>query len=685
MEDTERYLKEAADVIAAGNKTFSLILISALIWWFANLFPFNLSERSNRSLAGRLSTLTDLGSGVISICNSAIDTYASYRAGAILNSSKQKKATDNGDQSCVAQLPLSAAFRGFKSAEPSDDNTIMRLILSNRLRASWNTKTVKNERGGDNEGSAANDKVALKGQLAAIAKELKQSGREDCTDEYDRVYQRFFGVCNKSRGEFVTFVDNWTKEGNIDIVGLKINNINVRWHPFALVLIFLTGIFWLGSYRQRIFVLLDRYLRCKGAQADGWLLSVPWWLSPIPHVTYASDRTLRGFIATEPEYVRSRRTSVIILIVLAAMFASGVHTQQLLSTSAEQNLLPPNVKELGDFENSSLGLFGTVFVDVLFLSTLIALPFGAVWWVSIPRVASLRERFGGPSRRRALKVLGAGALFSLAVPVMVKPDSLRSLPRLRTRSNPYRKRRRSSQVIAKLEAGWYRRRKGRRKKVIAQYVKGTIQIRRAPRFWPPRLGNVMNYPSGRISRAAAGLKIGDLRPLTVEEVIASTQQSDQPLPKGLYSEGIEAVALKRWLEDRDGAIKILQTGLTYADGGDLNIRLYDLLAGLLVRHNRDQDLAPLISVVQLAIGSLDSKLQDMPDPEEKQRAELEQQSKSRKKRQRRYAQNELKRKSKLQNARKALEKRLAAWTSESGKWQAKWRAQSPLKWNGVDI
>ena len=39
-----RLLTEARDVIARGNNIAALFMLGAIVWWFATLFPFDLSE-----------------------------------------------------------------------------------------------------------------------------------------------------------------------------------------------------------------------------------------------------------------------------------------------------------------------------------------------------------------------------------------------------------------------------------------------------------------------------------------------------------------------------------------------------------------------------------------------------------------------------------------------------------------
>jgi hypothetical protein len=156
-----------------------------------------------------------------------------------------------------------------------------------------------------------------------------------------------------------------------------------------------------------------------------------------------------------------------------------------------------------------------------------------------------------------------------------------------------------------------------------------------------------------------------------------------------YSEGIEALALEHWQGGRrDQALATLRVGLTYAARDDsLNIRLYDLLAGLLVRAGRDAELAALAAELQpmadgLAqrIGALDVEIARKPvKPRSRQPANqlpwtaadveiarLEEQGRQ------------------LAARLGQITGRLENWRADSSKWKAKWRSPE-RKWAGIDI
>jgi hypothetical protein len=682
----DRYLKEALDQITSGNNKFGLIFISALIWWLANLFPYNLSERTTRSLAARLDTLTALGSTADSTCSKAIDTYAGLRADAILQLAEARPGAQNDIQSCFFRLPTPGGFGAELSSlrqKPSGpvidldaylkkDQGRVRLKqeIIKSLRMTWGNRNTK--------------------QLSSIAAELK-SGRDECKKVFEQQYLENFKECSAARSEFVSFVDNWTKEGNIDVVGLKINNINVRWHPMALMLIIATGIVWLGFQRRRFYYLINESLqraygndRKHGVDQGSLLLKVPWWLLPVPDFRYRNGRTLRELLAAEGEYRRSLLTAGIILVILCAMFSSGINAQRLLSMNAELNALSPNLKELGDFEHASLGLLGSTFVDVFFLSVLIFVPAGILWWV----VPAAPARFGGTgvqiTRRQSLRAVALIAA-SLAVPLVVKPDALKSIFRIRTRSNPYQKRRPRLATYPGAP-GWYWNIKAEPQ--IGHFVKPEIVVKHRAKWWPPRLGFVVKHPAGRIK---GGGKIDSKRLVAMQpREISSVIPNEKRLNANFYSEGIEQAALESWREGaRADAIEILRVGLSYTSRQkDLDIRLYDLLAGLLVRERRDKELTSLMPAIEARIARIERILNDPKagiNLDDRMRAKLVEESKSRKRSVRLSARHRIRAKQKLTGLKAAMEARLAAWSAAEGKWKAKWQSESKLKWNGLDI
>ena|SRR5215510_11610008 len=98
-EANDRYLKEAQDVIGAGNKAFGLFLLAALIWWIANLFPFNLSERAANVLENRLQDFSRLARKADAVCQGAVDKYINQRTESIFSRGQDKVAK------CLAQNP----------------------------------------------------------------------------------------------------------------------------------------------------------------------------------------------------------------------------------------------------------------------------------------------------------------------------------------------------------------------------------------------------------------------------------------------------------------------------------------------------------------------------------------------------------------------------------------------------
>src|SRR4051794_18012911 len=155
----------------------------------------------------------------------------------------------------------------------------------------------------------------------------------------------------------------------------------------------------------------------------------------------------------------------------------------------------------------------------------------------------------------------------------------------RAGSNPYRKRA-VRYAHSNKPPGWYWHAKqsaeGQSVR-IGHFVKPAFSFQHTTRNGPARLVHATAFDAGRI-KGAGKIDVSKLAPLPLEEIPPFDPGRDR-LNARSYSEGIEAAALASWRSgDRDAAIRILRTGLTYAQARTpVDIRLYDLCAGLLVR------------------------------------------------------------------------------------------------------
>ncbi|HEY1542549.1 MAG TPA: hypothetical protein VGG01_09080 [Xanthobacteraceae bacterium] len=150
--------------------------------------------------------------------------------------------------------------------------------------------------------------------------------------------------------------------------------------------------------------------------------------------------------------------------------------------------------------------------------------------------------------------------------------------------------------------------------------------------------------AGRI-RGAGTLTVTALKPLQPEN-LPKLGTVGSRINTTCYSEGIEAAAIDAWnAGNKNAAIAILRVGVTYAGlGRRPNIRLYDLLAGLLVRSGQTSELTQLGAELNALLGR--SRVDSRGD--------------------------------------ERIKSRQKAWAAADGKWQAKWKNPTH-KWNGIDM
>jgi hypothetical protein len=153
-----------------------------------------------------------------------------------------------------------------------------------------------------------------------------------------------------------------------------------------------------------------------------------------------------------------------------------------------------------------------------------------------------------------------------------------------------------------------------------------------------------------------------------------------------YSEGTESIAVENWTgDDKDLAITTLRLGLIdfgHSGDGGFNVRLYDLLAGMLVRAGRQNELSALFPGLEKELDDIRLRLSSMSDSLAADCAVSVTNSKKREVRWR--EEEELLEVHKLQTYRLSLELRLRKWADADSKWNGSWRSDS-RKWDGLDI
>jgi hypothetical protein len=155
--------------------------------------------------------------------------------------------------------------------------------------------------------------------------------------------------------------------------------------------------------------------------------------------------------------------------------------------------------------------------------------------------------------------------------------------------------------------------------------------------------------------------------------LVSRQVAGRPLRLNTtaFSQGIEAHALQLWRERMpDQAIDLLRLGTERTIGSrglsaSIDTRLMDLLAGLLCRANRQQELLDFAQEIS-------RHLELAADYRDRARAVLPARAlaQARSGRERRMSE---------------ISERMIRWTDEESDWQKRWRKPAPKTWNGLDI
>src|SRR5436305_10718293 len=102
MTAPDRFLTEAREVIAGGNRLATVFLIGSVVWWSANLPPYDLAETDAGTPTTRLTRLRTLTTQAEKQCralqNKYADTYGQCQLEPLrLPEVYSLPAADNGD------------------------------------------------------------------------------------------------------------------------------------------------------------------------------------------------------------------------------------------------------------------------------------------------------------------------------------------------------------------------------------------------------------------------------------------------------------------------------------------------------------------------------------------------------------------------------------------------------------
>src|ERR1041384_7509981 len=80
MANPDRLLGEISDAIASGNKVFTAFLIGSVVWWSANLLPYDFSELGVTTPTAKLTALKKASKDANSKCGQLMHNYATALA-----------------------------------------------------------------------------------------------------------------------------------------------------------------------------------------------------------------------------------------------------------------------------------------------------------------------------------------------------------------------------------------------------------------------------------------------------------------------------------------------------------------------------------------------------------------------------------------------------------------------------
>jgi hypothetical protein len=644
------YKLEARQLLEGGNKIAAVSLLACLVWWIANLFPISLAERRTATPTSRLEELSAIAKKARSTCEETTQKYVSKRYEAF------GEEPDRASQSKLCFL--SSSKIPVFIAGPGEGPRSAKSLMSDNIRGKTFESLAENYLTGN-----------LAERLNLIDQDLQElrSKNDTCRDLIENFRKDNLEVCNAQRVKLNNFVDELSKQGNLDILGLKINNIHPKWHPLVLVLMIVAAATWLGARRRKIFDLLNQQFVIDEAQESHsphayrvLLLTMPWWLCPAPRWKYRNGAGFIERLTPSTEYRLALVKCISVLTILVVMMIVAIGSQTRIS----KYKLSTVEQQLADLPNPSFSFTGQTITDLLIVSALFLSAIVLFCWMQ-QRQHGFESMPDGVSRRKIL-IRAGGAFVAVIAGSMVVPlvadfgGSAKSLngalgrvglkrePRFSSRSKKY--------ATYTGPSGWYRNDVD--SSWIGHFVKPTFRLERkgkakhwfGPSWFPPKQrSGLSEHVDGRIKGAGK---------LIVSKLVAISAAQLPPYGPGkprlnrrFYSEGIETYALHHWSTGkRYEAIHILKIGISYAGNqSPLNVRLYDLAAGLCVRAGEERALFDIAEEMKQTVDR-QSNFSKSRSPQ-------------------------------VIN----LQRRIESWTDPKGKWRAKWVLSTPRKWNGLDI
>lgn len=490
-------------------------------------------------------------------------------------------------------------------------------------------------------------------------------------------------ACTTAAEELKRTIKEARETSELEFLSLKLKRVHPIYFPLFFCILLVGSALWIGSRRRALFLLLEEYLSQSisnnslntSSSSDHnatrvVLQTVPWWLWPWPS---RIPRKL-GF---DQELFRDRDLKsarfAALLVAGAMMFgvAGALIVQQALSS-------PRTIQYDGKPLTAGLELSvtGIYLVDLILIG--ISFSLSVVLYLGLESVHRPSDQPSLHSRREVLHRISFISLGVISGAVLgpLLGDRSAVVGVLRREWNSYtlfRPRRRQKRKLSIApRAGWFlslgKYRSGARRRPrqmnahevpILHYAMGAEEFTRN-NVWPPKRKRHRKEKSGKAatnvvrswSRFARESRQTIKRQAGVIQGVGPTYQptwksvefasSAYRLNKAFYSTGLEAEALMLWIQGyKTKALDVLKIGLDQIDkqhSARINIRLYDLFAGLLVRSGRIQELDELAKRLEARKQSVHNRWMEKTVKEDNKR----------------------------------IESRLRAWRADGSKWRAQW-------------
>jgi hypothetical protein len=633
--DEDKYIKEARELVKSSNTTSIAILVGTIVFWFTNVFPLDLSGNTGGAAISRLKHLSDIRQTARDACDGA-------------RSRLQSLGQTQKDERCSNEIRI-------LSSECEGDAGATRLV--------GKECALRNRSGAGRKSGAETNLASWVARITPRLGDETLTVDPRCGVALKEWRSGYLEVCRKRLEDITKYISEITKDSGIDLLGMKLKNIYLKWHPIVLAVIILFYTMWLGNKRRQLYALLNshfsllydqkRSVTKEGNSPSPIFLVLAWWLYPLPNRKYAGGLELQDLIAAGPERSRARVAATMFALLLGAMAYSSLWLQWALSAGPASNV-SGSCEQLID-GSECLSITGFWIKDIAVLSVILALAWWSYRWTEPllwrrPQGSDARSH-----RRHLLKLLGlvgsSAAVAAISGPFIV--DYRRAIQQIETEGRTWiglkprvPRVRKVKQVAAhRGPPGWYFN--GVPNGMIGHFVRpGRTTVRKEKYFVFSRLRTYLR--AANTIRGAGRINTEHLVPLDYAALLQLKPESQAGhLAFGAYSEGVENLALGFWRKsDHHAALELLSFALDYARPRSSqahprwNWRLVDLYAGLLVRAGRESELEGLA-------GRFRGEVADV----EKARAN----------------------------------QRLMRWRDPSGRWHQKWRRETSRRWNGLDV